>query len=366
MKNRQRLTQKDSALPSFSLTRIILPVLLGVSVVGYLFVREFDAAEYAKISGRMAFTAIVIAVVFLMGRIAMYAWRLMILSKGTFGFWKSVQLVFIWTFSSAVSPTNVGGSAVALFILSQEPIGAARATPIVIYTIVLDTFFHLLCIPLWLILFGRQILGPAASSFGGWEATLLTSYFIMLAYGLFFAYGLLINPVALKKLPALVARIPLLRRYRKRLNQLGEDLIVTSKALAAQGPRYHLGAILTTIGAWSFQFLLVLALVAGTTRATLGLWTSLELYARIQTMYMIIALTPTPGGSGFAEILFGNLLSDFVPSGISLVVASLWRALSYYFFLLVGIIIIPPWLNQVIRRRKQKRRESGDNEGKDL
>jgi len=75
-----------------------------------------------------------------------------------------------------------------------------------------------------------------------------------------------------------------------------------------------------------------------------------------------MAVSPTPGGAGFAEILFGGLLSDYVPGGISLVVASMWRAMAYYFFLLAGAIVIPQWLNGILhdrKLRKGQRKEPG-------
>ncbi|NJN77591.1 MAG: hypothetical protein HC803_04080 [Saprospiraceae bacterium] len=46
--------------------------------------------------------------------------RLHILTEGEFTWRKCFELIFIWEFSSAVTPTSVGGSAVALFVLSQE------------------------------------------------------------------------------------------------------------------------------------------------------------------------------------------------------------------------------------------------------
>ena len=87
----------------------------------------------------------------------------------------------------------------------------------------------------------------------------------------------------------------------------------------------------------------------------MGLTDFLELFSRIQVMFVMMAFSPTPGGAGFAELLFGGLLSDFVPTGISLVIAMLWRILDYYFFLIMGVIIIPQWLNKILKKRREKR-----------
>lgn len=360
--NRKRFSKKErkKMMRSFDLTKIVLPILIGVSVLVFLFYWQFDREEFDKISWTGSTPIfLLVAVLFLISRIGFYALRLYILSEGEFTYLKCVQLIFLWEFSSAVSPTNVGGSAVALFILSQEKIGAAKTTAIVIYTIVLDTVFFLLCIPIWILIFGAHILGPGDRAFGGWEITLLSAYAIMFLYGAFFAYGLFIKPQTLQRLLTFVSRIRFLNRLQDRIEQLGQDIVITSKALMSRSLNYHLGAFLSTVGAWSSRFFLIISLIIAITHnVPFNVSAIAELYARIQTLFVMMAVSPTPGGAGFAEILFGNILADYVPSGISLVVASLWRLLAYYFFLLMGIIIIPQWLRTIIKSRKAKKDRS--------
>jgi glycosyltransferase 2 family protein len=357
IRKRSSVRRDKKVLRSFDLTKVILPVIIGVAVLAFLFFRHFDTEEFKKITwSGSTFLFLGLAVLFLLARISFYALRLYLLSERALSFLKCVQLIFLWEFSSAVSPTNVGGSAVALFILSQEKIGAAKTTPIVVYTIVLDTLFFLICIPLWVLIFGADILGPGQETFGGWEVTLLTAYGIMLVYGSFFTYGLFVKPQTLQRLLKTIGRIKFLRGIKDRIDQLGEDIVVTSKALRQQSVRYHLGAFFYTVGAWSSKFFLIISLIMGITKSVpLQLTAILELSARIQTMFLMMAVSPTPGGSGFAEILFGNILSDYVPSGISLVVASIWRLMDYYFFLLMGIIIIPQWLRSIMRNRRARK-----------
>ena len=50
-------------------------------------------------------------------------------------------IMFIWKFSSAVTPTSIGGSAVALVVLSQEKLSTAKTATIVVYTIILDGLY---------------------------------------------------------------------------------------------------------------------------------------------------------------------------------------------------------------------------------
>ena len=84
--------------------------------------------------------------------------------------------------------------------------------------------------------------------------------------------------------------------------------------------------------------------------------TQAALYARLETMFVIMAFSPTPGGAGFAEIVFGGFLSDYVPVGISLIIAFMWRGLTYYAYLFAGVIIVPNWIRKLLNKRKQKKR----------
>jgi len=346
--------ERRKILSSIDLTKAYIPVFLGIGVVVYLFFRQFDPEEFAKISwDGHAFFFLFLAVVFLVLRIVLFAVRLMVLSEGSFSFLKTVQLTFIWMFSSAVSPTNVGGSAVALFIISQEKIGAAKATAIVIYTIVLDTLFFLIGVPFWYLVFGTEILGPGKDAFGGWTITLLSAYVVMFLYGAFFSYGLFVKPQALRALSRSLGNIRFLKRYQSKLLQLGDDIVITSKALVQKGWLFHLKAILTTIGTWCFRFFLIISLIMGITNTIpVEPMAIMAVFAKIQAMFVMMILTPTPGGAGLAEIMFGSMLSDYVPSGVSLVVATIWRLLAYYFFLLMGVVIIPPWLKGILRRKR--------------
>ncbi|NND07603.1 MAG: flippase-like domain-containing protein [Saprospiraceae bacterium] len=355
-------SEKRKALSTFRLSRVFLPVLIGLTVVGYLFYHQYDPQAFANIQWtRHTLAWILLALGCLLARIFCYAWRLYILADQSFSFAKCIQLIFLWEFSSAVSPTNVGGSTVALFIIAQEKIGVARTTTIVLYTIVLDALFSLICIPVWVIIFGGNILGPGRlpfNQFGGWEITLLVAYGIMFCYGAFFAYGLFYKPQTLRRFSIWLSRRSFLSKYRDRLVKLGDDIAMTSRTLYRQDRSYHISAFVATAGAWSCRFFLIICLIAGICGTVkFDLASIFELYARIQTMFVMMAVSPTPGGAGFAEILFGELLADYVPSGISFVVASLWRMMAYYFFLLAGAIIIPQWLNGILRKRKREREQ---------
>ena len=77
------------------------------------------------------------------------------------------------------------------------------------------------------------------------------------------------------------------------------------------------------------------------------------IYARLVAMFTIMAFSPTPGGAGLAELALVGFISDYVPRGVGLVVALLWRGMAYYGYLLTGAIIVPGWVAAKLGKREE-------------
>lgn len=343
-------------LESIGIRKIIWPILLGAAVVAVLIWRQFDPAEFSRIPlNSHTLVWIGVAGALLIIRHLAYAYRLHVLSGHFFSWLKSIELIFIWEFSSAVSPTSLGGSAVALFMLAQEKLSAAKTTALVIYTVILDTLFFLTLIPALFFIFGPQIIRPGMDSLWdqtGWGLTFLLVLLLMLAYGSFFFYGLIINPKPLRKLLVVFTRISIFKRYKRDAVNLGNDLVVASRELKSRSWRVPLFSFLATAVAWTCRFLILNALVLAFVEDVRFSWIEqLLLYGRSGTMFMIMAFSPTPGGSGFAEFVFGGFLSDFIPEGIAPIMATIWRLLTYYFYVFAGLLIIPNWVRKIIAKR---------------
>lgn len=352
--------EHHEVLKSIRTSRIILPVSIGVAVVGYLLYKQFDPAAFAQINWNIhTLFWLSLAVGILVIKHLSYATRLYILSRGEFSFLKCVEMIFIWEFSSAVSPTAIGGSAVALFVLSQEKLKAARVAAIVLYTIVLDTAFFVFSLPLLLLIIGPSMIRAdltSISTLDGWAYTFILTYIFMALYGLFFYYGLFIRPDRTKWLLGKVTNISVLNRYHQKALKLGEDFVHASLELKGQDRKFHGRAFLMTALAWSMRFLLIMALIYGLIdNVKMDPGNVLKLYARLESMFVIMLFSPTPGGAGFAEFVFGGFLVDFVPTGVSLIVAFLWRLLAYYSYLLAGVIVVPNWIRKIINARKAAR-----------
>ncbi len=350
--------EQQEVLKSIRVSKIILPILIGIVVVGYLLWQQFDSVAFSKINwnGHTLFW-IAASIILLIIRHIAYATRLRILSGGAFSWKKCIELIFIWEFSSAVSPTSVGGTATALFVLAQEKLSAAKTTTLVIYTAILDTIFFVGTLPILLALFGPTVIRPnllSWSNLDGWGYAFVGAYILMASYGTLFFYGLFINPNQLKRFLSWTTSFKLMKRFHKKAVKLGTDIVVASKEMRNEHWTFHITAFLATATAWSCRFLLLNCLIIAIVDQTpTDFNTQASLYGRLETMFVIMAFSPTPGGAGFAEIVFGGFLKDFVPQGISLIIAFMWRGLTYYAYLIAGVVVVPNWVRNLINRKKK-------------
>lgn len=354
---------QQEVLKSIRMSRIILPVLIGLSAVGYLLWKQFDPEDFSNIqwTGRLT-AAIGLALLLAVVRHLSYSIRLQLLSGNFFNLRKSIELIFIWEFSSTVSPTSLGGSAVAFFILAQERLSAARTATIVLYTVVLDSIFLLSTLPILFMLFGPAIMRPDAEGIfdvGGWGLYFLFAYGLMLGYCLIFYYGLFVNPIQIKRFLGGLTSVRFLRRYRRRAVELGMGMKIASEDLKRRGWKFHLKALLATATAWSSRFLVLNCLITGfIPEIPLQFWSQFELYSRVETMFFIIAFSPTPGGAGLIELLFNGFLTDYVSNPtFATTIATIWRLISYWVYLLAGVIIIPNWLQRILKQRRLRRQQ---------
>ncbi|NNE26785.1 MAG: flippase-like domain-containing protein [Saprospiraceae bacterium] len=350
----KQIQEQQKVLASVQGTRIILPMILGLAVVIYLIYRQFDYEEFKLIkwNGKVWFWLGCAVLIYALRHI-FYAYRLKILSDHEFSFKHAVELVFIWEFASSISPTSIGGSAVAVFFLSQEKISAAKAVSIVLYTVIVDTLFFLISLVFLFFIFGPVLIRPEMESMlEGYGITFIIVWLFMLAYGVMLTWGLF-RPRIIKRILMTIAKIPFIRKYRLKLYQIGQDVVITSKEIRNRPFSFHLQATATTIGAWVTRFLTVNFIILALVEIDWTFMSQFLLYARSQTMYVITQFSPTPGGSGVMELLFSGFFSDYISKGIGSIGALLWRLITYYPYLIIGVIIIPNWIRRVLKTKKQ-------------
>ncbi|MCP4439959.1 MAG: flippase-like domain-containing protein [Aureispira sp.] len=384
-------------LKSISPGRIMLAALIGVGVVIYLFVSQFNPDEFAKIewSGHVIFW-IAMAGVFMCVRHFAYMVRLRIITDGFFSWKKCFELIMMWEFSSAVTPTSVGGAAVAMFAIAQEKQAAGRTAMIVLYTVVVDTFSFLSALLIFFLIFGSIMIQPESFDIQHllfdsiWGMGFLFAYGLMLVYGSIFFYGVLINAKGLQRLLLWFCKFRIFRKFREKAVKMTDDMGMASAELRKKSWKFHLGSYLSTMLAWGSRFMvlncLIIAFVAYSPvpevqghynnfmEGTLDLgttWQQIFIYARQQAMYVIMAVLPTPGGAGAAEAAFQTFHYDYIPTDSSVIpmagtllviMAFIWRFFTYYLYLLVGAIVVPNWVRKIIDRTKQEAKEAKKNQ----
>lgn len=357
---KKNISSEEQVLNSISVYKIILPMVLGLAVVLFLLWRSFDQEEFAKISwdSHMLFW-IFMAILCYVFRHLFYAYRLKVLSDDDFSWSKSIELIFIWEFASAVSPTSIGGSAVALFLLAQEKISTARTVAIVLYSVIIDTLFFVVSMVILYFILGPIIIRPGMTSMNmidGFGLVFLLVVLAMLTYSFIFFYGLFINPTQIKRLLLWISKWRILGRFKDSIRETALDVVVSAKEMKSKSWMFHLKANIATAGAWIFRFIaincIIISLVKGT---SLEFWNQLLMYARGEVMYAVTAFSPTPGGAGIAEIVFGGYYSDFISKSLSLMAALLWRLITYYPYLIAGAIIIPIWIRKIANRKKKEK-----------
>lgn len=353
---------QEKVLNSISISKIIVPVVIGLVVVLYLLYKQFDQEEFSKISWDSHILIwVLLAILCYVIRHLFYAWRLRVLADYDFSWPKSIELIFIWEFASAVSPTSIGGSAVALFLLAQEKISTARTVAIVLYSVIIDTIFFVISMIILFIILGPIIIRPGMDSFNmidGFGYTFLLVILAMSAYSFIFFYGLFINPRQIKRLLLWMSKWKILKRFKTSLRETANDVVISANEMKSKSFGFHLKSNLATAGAWIFRFLAINCIIIALVKTTsLDFWTQMLMYTRGEVMYAITAFSPTPGGSGIAEIVFGGFYSDFISQSLSLIAALLWRLITYYPYLIIGVIIIPNWIRKILNRRKSRKEE---------
>lgn len=330
----------------------IIPVTLGLGVVGYMLYREFKPEAFEVI--RFTWPAVLwllVAFLFMIGRDVGYTLRLMVLSDGKFRFWKALRVVLLWEFTSAITPSAIGGTSVAIVYVNKEGLNLGHSSALVMVTSFLDELYFVLMFPLVVLLAGYTNLFSADSNLSMARELMafsLIGYSLKFAWVLILSYGLFVNPRGLKWLLLLIFKLPILRRWKHGANRAGTDIISSSREYRSKPASFWVKVVAASFLSWTSRFWVVNALLL----AFFSIEHNLLIFARQLVMWIMMLVSPTPGGSGFAEFVFTRYLSEFIPvdatllASVAVAMALLWRLVSYYPYLFIGSIIFPRWVKR--------------------
>jgi uncharacterized protein (TIRG00374 family) len=352
--------QNDWALLSkIRPSHAIFPVLIGLGVIGYMLYRDFDPSVFNNISFTFkSFLAIVVALLCMFGRDLGYVIRIRVLSNNELSWKRAFRIIMLWEFTSAITPSAVGGTSVAVVYVNREGIKLGRSSAIVLMTSFLDELYFIVMFPLVVLLAGSanlfNISTLSADAIGmGVVSIVLIAYSLKFAYVLLISYGLFINPQGIKWLLVKIFSLPFLKKWRAGAEKTGDDIIVASQEFKQKNVKFWIRAILSTFLSWSSRYLVANALIV----AFFAVSDHFVLFARQLVIWIMMLVMPTPGGSGFAEYIFTYFCGDMIITdpGMKMAAATLisllWRLVTYYPYLLIGAIIFPRWVVKLIARK---------------
>ena len=293
-----------------------------------------------------SFLWILVALLCVVGRDFFYMLRIRLLTHNELTWKASFYVIMLWEFASALSPGVVGGVAVAMFILNKEKIDLGRSTAIVLITAMMDNLFYVLMIPFVFLFIDSATLFPS-HSFGSSSVQFIfwTGFFVFLGLTLFLFTSLFILPSFAKRILGFVFSLPFLNRRKEKVLVIGENIEKTALLMRKEPFFFWLNVFLATCGSWISRYLVINALLQAFLQ--LGLLDHILLLGKQLVLWLLMRVSPTPGGSGIAEYAFGELLVDFSQSALLLAsLAIVWRLMSYFPYLFIGAFLLPRWLKR--------------------
>lgn len=345
-------------LKHFSAGRILLPVLIGLAVAVWLIFREFDSRAFDAVNWTSKSTLwIGMAVISVVIRDLAYMVRIRVLTDNKLNWYRSFIVIMLWEFSSALAPGLIGGGFLfAIFILNREGINMGKSITAIMNSSFLDGVFLAVMAPLVYFIAGKEGLFSGIqmnSTIGNsFFYTFWTVYFVILAYKLFVAYALFVNPHVTRRILTGLFSFPLLRKWKAGAIETGNQLIVASKGLKNQNARYWIISMVATFASWTARYSIVNCIIHAFHEQTP--LNDFVVYGKQVIMGIIILVSPTPGGSGLAEFMFTDFLGEFISKGLAPTLGVLWRMLSYYPYIIIGVIILPRWIRSHIKIEKLK------------
>lgn len=281
-----------------------------------------------------------------------YIFRIRLLTNYELTWRESFEVIMLWEFASSVTPSVVGGTAIAFFIMHREGFSLGRSSSIVMVTAMLDELFYIITVPIILLItrYSNHFIQLEDFPWNiGTRGIFYIGYGFLTFLTLAILTGIFISPKGFKRVIAGIFSIRLLRRWHPAAVKTGDDIILTSAEMRNKPWHFWVKAWLITFWSWSSRFFVVNALITGFNPVS----DQFLLYARQMVMWVILLISPTPGSSGSAEYFFPQFLGEFIHQGSPDMVALLWRLMSYYPYLIAGSLILPFWLKRTVFRPKR-------------
>ena len=207
-----------------------------------------------------------------------------------------MQVDLMCAFTSAITPSAVGGSPAAIFYLNREGISVGRAATLTLTTLMLDEFFFVLFCPIIVLTIPfDSLFGEGGLVLGSVRIIFWTVYSVIVVYTFVLYAGILWRPQAVARVFHKIFSLRWIRRWQPAVDRMTGNMVV----------------------------------------------------GRQFVVWVVLMVSPTPGGSGVSEWLFSNYYGDLIGNtSLALLLAIVWRLFSYYVYLIAGAFLVPRYFKK--------------------
>lgn len=302
-------------------------------------------------TGRIG-VAILLALAMLLIRDLGYVLRLRLLTDYKISFWKTVRIILLWEFGSAITPGMIGGKAVAVYLLIKNKIHAAKASSMVLLCIILDEFIFILIFPVLYLFIGSKMLHgntdcpdwialkskiPLIDNIKYIEYTIWIMLGLIMTFVIIAFIGIFLHPMYLRSIIYKLSKIPILNRWKGSIQEFADELIETSRQIKSKSKTFWIQLLSYTLMSWVGRYLVGVAIVWGFANVHFDFVTA---YTKQYALWLMFYLPSTPGSTGIAEALYMAFYCEYIQAGMSGTAAFLWRLMSYYIYLIFGFLLL--------------------------
>ena len=320
--------------------KALIPTILGIGAIVYLYGEDLKGIRDIKFSSGSAL-ALAGAIGLVVIRDMAYMARVKILSMGEFDWRSSLHVVLLWEFASAITPSVIGGSPIAIYLMKREGMTLGRSVATVLATSLMDEFFYVLVVPILVFSIGTGVFIPDDLSYTAQlsiKSIFWTGYAIHCVLTVLILFVLFIAPKRTREIFLSVFRVRIMRRWKLWAESLTDEWMLASKSLKGATTNMWLKTLGVTFVSWTSRFLILNAVLY----IFFDSVQNLEVFARQLSLWIAMLISPSPGASGIAEFSLPIFMQGVaVVGGVSVLV---WRILTYYIYLIIGSILLPRWM----------------------
>ena len=351
----EQLSKQDQkVLKIFSPLRVTIVILIGLVGTGYLIYHGFTSAEnpneILQIISNPNWVWVPIVILVLLARDMGYIYRIKHITSGQLTWRGSINTILLWEFASAVTPSVVGGTAVAIFILKREGIKLGRALAYVMFTAILDNSFFLIAAPIVFLAYDQNPLEgfDGSATKYGLEITFYISYVLIFIYTLFMSSATIFFPKTIRSIIFWMIKTFKIQKRKKALVKFSQEVFTASKELKGKNFSYWVKALISTIFVWCSRYFILNCLLAAFS-STMSLKEHLAAFSKHVILWVTMLFSPTPGASGVSEYFLKELFGE---GAQTTAVSTVWRILTFFLYLIIGSILLPRWLKGSALRKK--------------